>query len=518
MRRRAARKSALVLLVMGVAAFSISSPAHPQGDSRQQLTAMREVTSIAFAFTENSGQWDERVLFRADAAGAAVWFTAGGVYYQFVRRVSADDDTFEQLTVRTTFDGANPAPRVTGVEPLPHHNNYFFGADPNHWYTDVPNYRAIVYEDVYDGIDLRYYNDGQRMEYDFVVAPGADPAQIKVRYEGIRSLSVNENGELVATTDWDVLKELAPRVYQKIDGDKTAVPCAYRLASDRSFGFELRGAYDAARPLVIDPGLFFGTCLGGAGDDLAYDIAIDDDGFAYVCGVTYSFEFPTQLPQHPFAGIYDGFVTKVNPYGDGVAYSTYLGGTGGDRLYAIAVDDEGCAYVTGSTASTNYPTVNAYQPEPPVCDGDAVVTKFNPCGNGLVWSTYLGGSDVDWGYGIAVDGEHHVYVAGTTQSTDFPTQNPYQTDSALQDAYVVKFNAAADSLIYGTYVGGNDIDGLWSLAVDATGHACIVGVTVSTDFPTVNEFQTDQGNRDAFVTRLTPSGSDVVFSTYLGGN
>jgi hypothetical protein len=469
-------------------------------------------------FTQNCGQWDKRALFRANAGGATMWFTHDGVYYQFVRPVPTDAGMLEQLVVRATFVGANRATRVTGVEATAHQNNYLIGDDPSRWHTDVPNYRAIVYEDLYDGVDLRYYDNGERMEYDFVVSPGADYTRIQVEYEGIESLSINEDGELVVATEWDVLKESAPLVYQQSGGNKKEIASAFRLESDNTFSFRLDEDYDPALPLVLDPGLYFGTYLGGTGDDMAYAITIDDEGFAYITGETTSLLFPLQYPEHFFAGIYDAFVTKISRFGSMLGYSTYLGGSGGDRGYAIAVDDSGCAYMTGSTASTNYPTVNAYQPSPPICDGDAIVSKLNKCGNGLVFSTYLGGNDVDWGYGIDVDDSRHAYVAGVTQSTDFPTENPFQTDQNLQDAYVVKFSVAGDSLVYGTYVGGDDADLAWALSVDASGHACITGVTVSTDFPTVNEYQTDQGNRDAFVTRLNPAGDGVVFSTYLGGS
>lgn len=517
MRRHKLQNVLLALFVMGVTNLAVVLSSRAQSDSQHHATIMRGLTSTPLVFTENRGQWDDRVLFRGNAAGATMWFTAEGVYYQFVRKAQSSEDALDQLVVRTRFVGASPTSRVTGVEKMGHKNNYFIGGDPNGWHTDVPNYRAIVFEDVYDGVDLKYYGNGQRMEYDFIVSPDADYKQIRVEYEGIESLSINEDGELVVTTEWGVLKELAPLVYQDAPYGRREISSAYRLASRNSFSFDVRGEYDSALPLVVDPGLFFGTYLGGTGDDMGYAIAIDDDGNAYVTGYTASLLFPTQLPQHGFAGIYDVFVAKINHFGSGLAYSTYLGGGGGERGYAIAVDDSGCAYITGATASTDYPLKDAYQPAPPICDGDAIVTKLNSCGNRLVFSTYLGGNDVDWGYGIAVDDDHHVYVAGATQSTDFPTRNPYQTDSNLHDAYVVKFSATGDSLIYGTYLGGDGIDALWALAVDGSGNACVTGVTESTDFPTVNAYQTDQGQRDAFVTKFNAAGDGVIFSTYLGG-
>jgi hypothetical protein len=543
MRRHVFHKIVLVLCATSVFFVGPSFPTQSQSDSQQRATIIRSLTSTPLVFTENRGQWDDRALFRADAGGATMWFTAEGTYYQFVRpkdgpahniepgrnkesflireqpeMTGFDLRAFEQLVVKAAFVGANPGVHLRGVDEMAHKCNYFLGGDADGWQTDVPNYRAIVYEDVYDGIDLKYYSNGRRMEYDFIVSPGADYRHITVEYEGIESLSVNEGGELVIATRWGVLKELAPLVFQEDSGNKKEISSAYRLESENSFGFDIVGEVDPGLPVVIDPGLFFGTYLGGTGDDQGYAIAVDDDGNAYVTGITYATEFPTQLPVDSWSGMYDAFVTKINHFGSGLAYSTYLGGGGGERGYAIAVDNMGCAYVTGATASTDFPTENAYKPNPPICDGDAWVTKLNACGNKLVFSTYLGGTDVDWGYGIDVDDSYHTYVAGATQSTDFPTKDPYQTDQTAHDVYVTKFSSAGDTLIYSTYLGGSDIDAAWALAVDGSGNACVTGVTVSTDFPTVNAYQTDQGNRDAFVTKLNAAGDGVVFSTYLGGS
>lgn len=546
MRRQMIGGLALTVFMLTMASAVYLFSAQPSSDFHQQVTVMKGLASMPLTFTENRGQWDERALFRTDTGRATMWFTTEGVYFQFVRRVPEstsdikpseayrDDpihshpDRFghesidlEQLVIKVTFVGANPNPRVVGEEMTEYKCNYLSGDDPDKWHTNVPNYHVIAFEDVYTGIDLEYYSNGQLMEYDFVVSPGADFTQITVKYEGIKSLSVNEAGELLVETGWGVVKELTPLVYQNIDGHERKIACAYHLRSGNSFGYALGEDYDHNLPLVIDPVLAFGTYLGGGGDEECYSIAADGSGSVYVTGYTTSnFDFPTQDPYQLFQGQEDAFVTKVSPAQRRLIYSTYLGGAADERGYSIAVDDSGHAYVTGSTASPDFPTVNPYMTDPDVCLSDAFITKLNPEGNGLVYSTYLGGADHhDWGYGIAVDGSGSAYVAGYTNSSEFPVENPYQTDlHGTGDAFVTKLNTAGNGLVYSTYLGGDTLDFGYAIALDESGCAYITGGTVSSNFPTENPYQTDQGERDGFVTKLNAAGDGLVYSTYLGGN
>jgi len=284
-------------------------------------------------------------------------------------------------------------------------------------------------------------------------------------------------------------------------------------------GFEV-GAYDASLPLVIDPTLVYSTYLGGSGFDYGSGIAVDSAGNAYVTGQTYSTDFPTANPfQAARVGGPDAFVAKLNAAGSALVYSTYLGGNGDDYGRGIAVDAAGNAYVTGETGSTNFPTANPLQASNAGGNYDAFVAKLNAAGSALVYSTYLGGSDYDYGYGIAVDAAGNAYVTGETFSTNFPTANPLQASNAGgPNAFVAKLNAAGSALVYCTYLGGSGGDSGQGIAVDAAGNAYVTGETGS-NFPTANPFQaSNAGGPDAFVARLNATGSALVYSTYLGGN
>jgi len=542
------------------------------------LNVITGLASMPLAFTENHGQWDAQVLFRANAGGATIWFTKSGAYYQFTRRVRVDQepavagapdisdhdvgttgvptyrgadvtqpgepvsgvegrpdqpargrqmstsapftdrepDRIETIMIKANFVGSNPKPHMVGEDMLEYKCNYFLGNDPAKWRTDVPNYSAIVYEEVYPGIDLKYYGNGKQMEYDFIVSPGANPSQITVRYEGAKSLSVDAAGRLVVETDWGEVVEQRPVVYQMSGGDRVSVAGQYVLKGEKAFGFELPDGYDADLPLVIDPTLVYSTYLGGSYSDHGRGIAVDASGAAYVTGETWSTDFPTENPYQTDQDYVDVFVTKLSSSGSSLVYSTYLGGNNLDGGCGIAVDAAGAAYVTGYTSSSDFPTENPYQTDQG--GGDVFVTKLSSSGSSLVYSTYLGGSGFELGWGIAVDTAGAVYVTGFTRSSDFPTENPYQTDQGGDDAFVTKLSSSGSSLVYSTYLGGSGDELGNGIAVDASGAAYVTGRTDSPNFPTLNPYQTYQGDRDVFVTKLSSSGASLVYSSYLGGN
>jgi uncharacterized protein (TIGR03437 family) len=268
--------------------------------------------------------------------------------------------------------------------------------------------------------------------------------------------------------------------------------------------------------------LAYSNYLGGSGDDVAAGIAVDAAGSAYVSGYTTSINFPTQSPyQATIRGDSDAFVTKLTPAGSALVYSTYLGGSGDDRAYGIAVDGARSAYVAGVTQSTNFPTQWPYQTTYQGGNYDAFVTKLMPEGNALVYSTYLGGSGSDVSYGIAVDRVGSAYVTGYTLSTNFPTQSPYQAklQAGEWDAFVTKLAPAGNALVYSTYLGGSGSDSGTGIAVDGAGSAYVVGWTGSADFPTQSSYQATYGeNQDSFVTKLASAGNALVYSTYVGGS
>ena len=367
-----------------------------------------------------------------------------------------------------------------------------------------------------------YYGNQHQLEYDFVVAPGADPSRIRLSIAGMQKIGVDSHGQLIVRTAAGPVCWNKPAVYQEIDGKRCVVKGEYVLRRGHEVGFRV-AAYDTTKALIIDPTLVYSTYLGGSNDDAGQGIAIDAAGDAYVTGVTLSTNFPTTAGayQTTSGGTADAFVTKLNPAGSGLVYSTYLGGSGGDNGMGIAVDASGNAYITGFTSSTDFPTTSGAFQTTYGGSGDAFVTMLNSTGSGLLYSTYLGGSDAEQGNNIAVDGGGNAYVTGLTRSANFPTTvGAFETTSGgMQDAFVTKLNPAGTGLIYSTYLGGSNDDEGKGIAVDAAGNVFVVGRTSSINLPTTaGALQTTFGGvQDAFVTKLNFAGTGLIYSTYLGG-
>lgn len=472
--------------------------------------------------------------------------------------------------LRMRLVGANVNATVTGTEELPGRSNYFIGNDPKKWRTNVPNYAKVKYAGVYPGVDLVYYgNQGGQLEYDFVVAPGADPSIITldvgaglappsyVRNRGLVAsksahapkptkragqappLQIAANGDLLVKTNGGEIRFHKPVVYQSestvirqssID-NRQFLPSRYTLDAQDRVGFHV-APYDHSKPLFIDPVLSYSTYLGGSGVDYASGIVVDSSGNAFVAGTTQSTNFPSTSGAYDAAAhggmcvngspCGDVFVAKLNASGSALVYSTYLGGSSDETAGRIAIDSADNAYVTGTTSSTDFPTVNPVQPNYGGGEWDAFVTKLNAAGSALVYSTYLGGNNADFGWGIAVDSAGNAYVSVQTESTNFPTAHPFQANygGGLADVAVAKLNTAGSALVYSTYLGGTSADFAGDIAVDSSGNAYVTGCTNSTDFPTANPLQAKYagGFWDAFVAKLNPAGSSLVYSTYLGGS
>jgi hypothetical protein len=521
--------SILIALIasVSVAAETTENPALSATDREPATMVRARAVDRPMVFTKNVGQWPDSILFRADAGMTTMWFTKNGPYYQFSRDASADASArhslregrsrkaLETSMIRAVFPGAQASPRVYGEGEYKGRYNYFIGDDPAGWRTNVPVYRAVVFEGLYPGIDLKYYGHGGQMEYDFIVEPGSDPAQIRVRYEGAQALAVNARGDLVVETEWATVIERVPTAYQVAGDELLSVTAVYELIDQQTFGFSVLDAVQSNLALVIDPVLSYSSYLGGSGDDRAHGVAVDDFGNTYVAGQTSSANFPTQGPYQGDQGGIDAFVIKLSADGQTLVYGTYLGGSAPDIVNDLAVDDKGDAYVVGTTESTNFPMVNAYQGDQQFPDG--FVAKLNGLGDSLIYSTYLGGSSFDEGHAVAVDANGYAYVTGSTSSSNFPTKNPYQTNQAGEDAFVVKLGQMGDSLVYGTYLGGNHIDFAYALDLDTDENVYVTGQTLSSDFPTVNPYQGDQGDADTYVAKLSASGDSLIYGTYLGG-
>ena len=466
---------------------------------------------LPLSFEPNQGQTDARVKFLARASGYTLFVTAEEAV--FAGR--------EGPVERMKLIGANPKLRFEPLDKQPGISNYFIGNDPAKWRTNVPNYGKVALRGVYPGIDLVFYGNDRQLEYDWVVAPGADAKQIHVKWEGPNQVTKNADGDLELSASLGVSSLGVSMVQRKpvILQEGKRIEGGY-VVRGKEIAFEL-AKYDPAKPLIIDPTvLAYSTYLGGAGGvDQGRGIAVDGAGNAYVTGSTGSTDFPSTNPiqLNNGGGASDAFVTKINAAGTARVYSTFLGGGGVDQGQAITVDGSGNAYVTGSTDSGDFPVHLARQGN----NGgstDAFVTKLNAAGSAVVYSTYLGGSGADFGQGIAVDGAGNAYVTGYTNSTAFPTANPMQASrSGGFDAFVTKFDAAGSTLVYSTYLGGTGDDFGQGIAVDGFGSAYVTGYTLSVNFPTTAPFQSGSSGADAFVTKLNAAGSARVYSTYLGG-
>ena len=499
-------------------------------------------------FTENQGQTDPQVKFYTRGPGHAIFFTSEGMVLSLSR---ASDDARrggkkkgkgkdDQAVVQLRPQGIRSGVEILATDPLPGKVNYYVGNDPGKWRTEVPTYKSVLYREAYPGIDLKFYGVGQQVEYDLIIKPGADPRQVKFLYQGIKALQVTREGDLTVTLPGGgKLVQKKPVIYQEIDGRQVSREGKFRVlpgTGKRGYGFDL-ASYDARYPLIIDPvTLVYSTYLGGSIWESANAIAVDSSGSAYVAGTTQSGDFPVVTPVPPNPNIFgtnttggfgtgafeNAFVTKFNPAGNALEYSTYLGGTVDDLALGVAVDAAGNAYVTGETSSPDFPTtLGAFQR---VIDAqvfsNAFVTKLKFDGT-MVYSTYLGGTTVAsfaWPAGIAVDAAFNAYVAGTTDARDFPTtpgalrrNNPHATDTV----FITKLDSAGANQAYSTYLGGTVSDTAWGIALDAAGNAYVTGQTSSDDFPSLDLLSTAASK--AFVAKLNSTGAALEYSVLLGG-
>ncbi len=463
------------------------------------------------AFERNDGQTDPRVAFVARGAGGAVFVGKDGLTVR-PRGVG-------RAPLRMTFDGAE-ASRVDGVALLPGHVNYIKGNDPTRWLKEVPLYARAVCRGVWPGIDVVFRGDGRDLEYDFDVAPGADPSAIALRFDGADSVAADATGDLVVRVGDDAFKNVKPRAFQ----DGREVAGAFVARGDGRVGFEVPGR-DPSRALVIDPVVAYATYIGGEGDETPSDATVDFAGDVYVTGSVVSIDFPVVngLPGSPGGAGVDAFVTKINASGAKFLYSTYLGGAGNDAAWGIRSDTTGI-YVAGSTTSPDFPAVNAYQStmKGGTTEGDAFLIKLNTTGDGVVYSTYLGGAGDDGCRALAVDAVAQCTIAGFTDSADFPTTLgvAQPTMHGAGDGWVARFSANGAALSWCTYLGGSSgSDAVQGLASDLAGNVFACGYTGSNDFPvTSGAFQKLRGggNIDGFLVKLDSHGT-VAAGTFFGG-
>lgn len=554
--------------------FTASSPANFHKDSAKEGSLLESYGKLPLQFEANRGQYDKRVRFSARHRGYGLQLTATEAVFQLhdvESQATAQKPETQSMPdappnllnrptskssrsaiVRMKMAGANLTPSSEGLEPLSGKLNYLIGNDPKQWHTNVPTFARVAYRNVYPGVDLVWYADKGRLKYDFIVAPGADPAAIKLDFAGAQKLEITAQGDLVVSAAGRELQQQKPVIWQDQDGKRKEIAGRFIRIGKLRIGFEVPD-YDSSKPLVIDPVLIYSTYLGGSGSDSAAGVAVDSLGNAYITGSTDSTNFPTTAgslsPSLPVGGggHSNAFVTKIDPTGTSIVYSTYIGGNSSTQANAIAVDKDGNAHITGLT-SGSFPTTDGAFQKSGGASGNTFVTKLNANGNGLVYSSFIGGSDGgSIGSGIAVDANGGIYLTGRAGKSFPTTANAFQrtcvcghVSNGDTDAFVARFDpskSGIDSLTYSSYLGGDQdvfggTDAGTGISIDSLGFAYIVGYTNSANFPiTQGAFQTklgvgtcpSTGNTrcsDAFVAKLNPSATtgaaSLVYSTYLG--
>jgi Secretion system C-terminal sorting domain/Beta-propeller repeat len=522
------KKNQLLCFVLLLATLS-TSQAQVSTVAQQQLNQV----SKQF-FIENKGQWPSEVLYLTQLGGLNTWITTKGMLYEFYKMEEIKNDCtpncmpnkFEQKEytrwgqrVAYKLEGNNLNVTKEGHQKQSGYYNYLIGNDASKHASYVGLYKEALVKEVYHGIDMRYYFDKGLLRYDFIVHPGADPKQIKFSYEGSNESFINKEGELVFTTCFGEVKNANLYCYQ--NENKNQVTAQF-ISNEGTWQIAL-GDYNKNETLVIDP-LIYSTYLGGNGSESTFSISTDHFGNAYIGGYAGSYLYPTTTGafQSTNDGYSDVIVTKLNSLGSGLVYSTYIGGTGVEYGYSMTIDNLDKVYITGGTNSGDYNiTSGAFQS---IFAGsyDIFVTKLNATGTDLEYSTYLGGSEVDYSVAIAVDTFGNAYITGKTESPDFDvTLGAFQAVKAGSvDAFVTKINSLGTGLIFSTYLGGNFPDEALAIAIDATGFSYITGNTAYGDFPVTNgAYKTiySGGIKDAFVTKLNLTGSGLIYSSYIGG-
>jgi hypothetical protein len=552
----------LLSRVGGVCALLLTSAlilAAGRASTRPDL--VKSYGKLPLSFEANHGQTDAQVKFIARGAGYTLFLTPAEAVFSLQQGHAANSASPSKNA--STKDGEqeladavlNPTPKlapesnavlrvrlvnadrnatVTGMNELPGRTNYFRGNDPSKWTTNVATFAKVQYRDILKGVDLVYYGNQGQLEYDFIVAPGADTEQINLKFSGARNLHVDEQtGDLVLKAGKEEVRFHKPVAYQNGTDSKTLVAANYALDSHSRIGFAL-GQYDHSKPLVIDPTLTYSTYLGGGSNDYGTAITVDSTGSAYVTGYTSSTNFPTTSGAFQTScgggcsgGTSDAFVSKLDPTGSFLVFSTYLGGSANDYGNGITLDASNNVFIVGQTFSTNFPTTaGAFQTRcsPDGCaSGDVFVTELSSAGSNLIYSTYLGGTGKNQGNAIVLDTFGNVYITGYTQSLTFPvTQGAFQTTCKCGQsvAFVTKLNTRGTGLVYSTYLGGTNGDVGYGIALDSSDDAYLTGYTQSYNFPTTpGAFQATLGaNRAAWITKMNPTGTALVYSTYLGGS
>jgi len=541
----------LVLAVMPSFAQQSSGRLPPNAIAPVSNAGSMNYGRLPLVFEENQGQANPQARFLFRGVGYTAFLTSGSmvlslrpatvVPLQPAGNVPAGSNvpSAPATTMQFLLSGAATNPTVVGEDQQLGIINYFIGNDPTKWHTNVPTYAKVRYQNVYPGIDLVYYGNHRQLEYDFVVSPGADPGRIAFEIQGANAIQLDTEGNLVLETGSGELHFQNPVVYQETNGLRVPIRGAYAVTDSTHIAFQV-AQYDPSKPLVIDPVLVYGTYLGGSGADQATGIAVDSTGSVYVAGYTDSADFPLATLGSLPGGVNHVFVAKLDATGSNLVYADYLGGNSQDYGYALVLDRSNNVYVTGSTASSNFPMVNPYQGIYPG-SFNAFLTKISATGSSLLYSTYLGGNGSDVPSSVAIDATSDVFVAGNTTSSNFPVANAYQSVASPNQGgqsgnsgFLTKFSPNGSSLVYSTYLSGSSnvayncggtpcwpspYSAINSVAVDSNGNAYAAGITNTYNFPAtpsayLTTNTTQQNAVVGFVSKFSALGG-LDYSTYF---
>ncbi len=523
------KKTVLTLtFLMAVSFLSIA-----QNTTQQAQEALQKVNKQFFI--ENKGQWPDEVLFLTRMGGLDAWITKNGITYDFYRleETNTPENKREILSelhdipnyirnghvVKTELSHTNPSPIPAGKYKQNGYYNYFIGNDSSKWASYVKLYNEAWVKQIYPGIDMRYYFDNQQLRYDYVVQPGADPKNIQFTFTGAYDFYITGNGDLAFTTRFGEVKQSELFVYQLINGQKIPVEASFTITNKQHISFRV-GTYNTQYPLIIDP-LIYSTFIGGTDGVTAFGITIDNLGNAYITGYNSSANYPT-TPGVYQTSVSNIFVTKINPTGTALIYSTFIGS--GGNANDIIIDNSNNVYITGNAPGGHPVTSGAFQTTN-AGGADAFITKIDALGASLLYSTYVGGSGDEYGKGIIIDNSNNIYITGETYSSDYPvTPGAFQNTFAggNYDIFVTKIDASGSSLLYSTYIGGSGRDGAADITIDNSNNVYITGHTGSSNYPiTSGAFQTTNAGglwgQDAFITKIDAFGTSLSFSTFIGG-
>ena len=505
-------------ILMAVLLTSVSI-ASVSGDETIGTDVMGSFAKLPLVFIANEGQLSDGIAFQTSSADQAISLLSDRIEY-----IHADGSA----PVSVIFMGAQPNPVISGLDPFSGTASFFHGSEPSDWTTGVELVTKVKYEELYPGIDMELSGSGGILKTEFIVHPGADPSQIALQYEGQTDIYISDDGALVASTGTRDIIDDTPYSFQIVEESEIFVESAYVLSEDAVVTFEL-GSYDPSLTLIIDPVMRYSLYFGGPNKDLGNAIAVDDWGYAYMLGTAMSrslkwkpeFSVLSAQGNNAIDNSRDAFIVKINPDGTELEYLIYLGGSSEEEGSGLYLDVDGSVYLCGTTASTDFPVVNAFRSSN-AGGRDAYVTKINPAGTELIFSTYLGGSAHDEALDLTLDQDRNILITGSTRSWDFPIVNRYEKSpfGGMVDAFITKMNPTASAIIYSNFIGGTAYDIGRAIAVTEGGYACVVGHTESRDFPLVNPFQSERrGHWNAFVVAFDPEGTyPAAYSTYLGGS